>query len=337
MPAADRGPLIVIPCLNEEAFIGPLLRQLLADPGLDDPLVVVADGGSTDRTREIAATAARRDPRIRLLANPRRLQSAGVNLAARQFGRGRTWLVRVDAHAGYPDGYVSRLIDEAVESGATSVVVAMETRGEAGFQRAAAVAQSSRLGAGGSAHRMGGVSGWVEHGHHALFRLDVFLACGGYDETFSHNEDAELDVRLARAGGRIWLTGAPPMIYHPRGAPGALWRQYLSYGRGRARTVLKHRTRLRLRQALPLAVAPAVVAALATPFWWPAILPALAWAVICLVYGGVLGLKRRDAWAALSGLAAMIMHLAWSVGFVLQVLTRGGGRKAGPEMQAAGS
>lgn len=337
-PAADRRPLIVIPCLNEEAFIGPLLSQLLSDPGLNEPLVVVADGGSTDRTLEIVAAAEARDPRVILMTNPRRLQSAGVNLAARQFGRGRTWLVRVDAHAGYPDGYVSRLIDDAVESGATSVVVAMETRGEAGFQRAAAAAQSSRLGAGGSAHRLGGVSGWVDHGHHALFRLDAFLACGGYDETFSHNEDAELDVRLARAGGRIWLTGAPPMIYHPRAAPRALWRQYLNYGRGRARTVLKHRTRLRLRQALPLAVAPAVLSALAAPLWWPAALPALAWAVICLVYGGVLGLKRRDPWAALSGLAAMIMHLAWSAGFLLQVVTRGaGGPKAGPEMQAVGS
>jgi succinoglycan biosynthesis protein ExoA len=199
--AADASPLIVIPCLDEAAFIGPLLARLLADPNLVDPLVVVADGGSTDGTRAIVEAVAARDPRIRLLPNPHRLQSAGINLAARQYGRGRTWLLRVDAHAGYPEAYASRLIAEARASGATSVVVAMETVGAPGFQRAAAVAQSSRLGTGGSAHRMAGAGGWVEHGHHALFRLDAFLGCGGYDETFSHNEDAELDVRLARAGG----------------------------------------------------------------------------------------------------------------------------------------
>ena len=229
----------------------------------------------------------------------------------------------------------SRLVDEAMETGATSVVVGMETIGRPGFQRAAAVAQSSRLGAGGSAHRNGGASGWVDHGHHALFRLDAFAACGGYDESFSHNEDAELDVRLARAGGRIWLTGAAPMTYYPRATAGALWRQYLNYGRGRARTVLKHRTRLRLRQALPLAVAPAALAALAAPLWWPAALPALGWALACLTYGAVLGLRRRDVWAALAGPAAMIMHLAWSAGFWSQLLARRiDGAKAGRKMQA---
>ena len=283
MNAPDRKPLIVIPCLNEQAFIGQLLHQLLADPGLDDPLIVVVDGGSQDGTRAIVEGIAAGDPRVRLLPNPRRIQSAGVNLAARRFGRGRTWLVRIDAHAGYPDAYVSRLIDEAVTTGAASVVVAMETQGDSGFQRAAAVAQTSRLGTGGSAHRIAGASGWVEHGHHALFRLEAFLGCGGYDESFSHNEDAELDVRLIMAGRRIWLTDQVGMTYVPRGTPQALWRQYMNYGRGRARTVLKHRTRLRLRQALPLVVAPAALAALAAPLWWPAALPALVWAMTCLI------------------------------------------------------
>lgn len=310
----------MIPCLNEEAFIGPLLRQVLADPAAPHALVVVADGGSTDRTREIVEGIAADERRVRLMSNPHRLQSAGVNLAVRRFAQDRTWLVRIDAHAGYPDDYVSRLISEARATGASAVAVAMETVGRPGFQRAAAVAQSNRLGTGGSAHRLGSAAGWVDHGHHALFRIDAFQACGGYDESFSHNEDAELDVRLVRAGGRIWLTDKAPVTYHPRSTAGALWRQYLNYGRGRAKTVLKHRARLRVRQALPLAVAPAVIAAAAAPLWWPAALPALAWALACLGYGAALGVGRRDPWAALSGPAAMIMHLAWSLGFWSKVL-----------------
>ncbi len=313
-PARERRALLVIPCLNEEAFIGGLLEQLLRDQNLVDPLIVVADGGSSDLTRQIVERLTRANSQIVLMDNPKRLQSAGVNRAAQHYGEGRFWLIRIDAHATYPEGYASALIAEAERHDAASVVVAMDTVGDPGFQRATATAQSSRLGAGGSAHRSAGVSGWVDHGHHALFRLDDFLACGGYDETFSHNEDAEFDLRLARAGGAIWLTDAPRVIYHPRATPGALWRQYLAYGDGRARTVLKHRARLRPRQALPLLVAPAALAALAAPLFWPLGLPALAWAVICLGYGLVLSIQRRDPWAALSGPAAMIMHLAWSVG-----------------------
>lgn len=311
---AARRALVVIPCLNEEAHIGGLLEQLLRDGGLVDPLIVVADGGSGDRSREIVDRIAQAHPQVRLLDNPKRLQSAGLNLAAHRFGEGRFWLIRIDAHATYPENYASDLIAQAEQRDVASVVVAMDTVGEAGVQRAAAAAQSSRLGAGGSAHRRAGVSGWVDHGHHALFRMRDFLACGGYDESFSHNEDAEFDLRLTQQGGKIWLTDQPRVAYHPRSTLRALWRQYLAYGDGRARTVLKHRARLRPRQALPLLVAPAVLLALAAPLFWPLILPAAAWAGICLAYGLVLGLKRKDAWAALSGPAAMTMHLAWSLG-----------------------
>jgi succinoglycan biosynthesis protein ExoA len=194
-----------------------------------------------------------------------------------------------------------------------------------------AAAQNSRLGTGGAAHRLGREAGWVDHGHHALFRRDAFEAIGGYDESFSHNEDAELDLRLTQEGAKIWLTDRTRITYRPRRTPGALWKQYVSYGKGRARTVLKHYVPLKMRQALPLAVAPAVAGGLAAPLYWPLAIPALVWAAVALGYGAALGAKHRDAAVVLSGPAAMIMHLGWSLGFWLQLgawLARGGGRAA---------
>jgi succinoglycan biosynthesis protein ExoA len=320
-PAQDRA-LIVIPCLNEAGAIARVIGQVLADDRLVDPLVLVADGGSTDGTRAIVAEIAARDRRVRLTDNPGRLQSAGVNLAARLMGEDRPWLVRVDAHADYPPRYASTLIAEAKASGAASVVVAMDTRGDGVFQRATAAAQNSRLGTGGAAHRIGGRGGWVDHGHHALFRLSAFAAAGGYDETFSHNEDAEFDLRLRGGGGAIWLTDKVRIGYHPRATPGALAKQYFSYGKGRARTVLKHRARPALRQALPLAVAPALLLALLAPLAWPLALPALGWAGLTLAFGLALAIRAPDPAVALAGPAAMIMHAAWSAGFWRQVLAQ---------------
>jgi succinoglycan biosynthesis protein ExoA len=330
---ARKRALIVIPCLNEAALIESVIGRILDDEGLVDPLVLVADGGSRDGTREIVARIADHDPRVRLLANPGRLQSAGVNLAARVMGEGRPWLIRIDAHADYPANYVSTLIEEARRTGAHSVVVAMETRGEGAFQRAVAAAQNSKLGTGGSAHRVCAEGGWVDHGHHALFRRDAFQMVGDYDESFSHNEDAELDLRLTSEGAKIWLTDKTRIVYHPRKTPGALWKQYVSYGKGRARTVLKHYTPLKLRQALPLAVAPAVAGALASPLFWPLAVPALIWAAAALGYGLLLGVKAKDRAVLMSGPAAMIMHLGWSLGFWLQLagwLARGGSRASAP-------
>jgi succinoglycan biosynthesis protein ExoA len=318
--AAARRALIVIPCLNEAPLIAKVIAEVLDDDGLVDPLVLVADGGSRDGSREIVASIAARDPRVRMLANPGRLQSAGVNLAARLVGEGRRWLVRIDAHADYPRNYASTLIAEARRTGAHSIVVAMETIGEGAFQRAVAAAQNSRLGTGGAAHRVGAPGGWVDHGHHALFNQQAFQAVGGYDESFSHNEDAELDLRLTQEGARIWLTDRTRIVYRPRSTPGALWRQYLSYGRGRARTVLKHHAPLKLRQALPLAVAPAVLAAAVSPFFAPLAAPAAIWAATALTWGLVLSARRRDPAVLMTGPAAMIMHLAWSLGFWRQLV-----------------
>jgi succinoglycan biosynthesis protein ExoA len=324
----------VIPCLNEAAHIAGLIGHLLDDPAWRDPLVVVADGGSTDGTVEIVRAMAAEDLRVRLVENPRRLQSAAVNLAAARHGRGRRWMVRVDAHAGYPRAYVSSLIEEARRTGAASVVVAMDTVGRGGFQSAAAAAQNSVLGTGGSAHRSAGASGWVDHGHHALFDLEHFFAVGGYDESFRANEDAEFDVRLGRGGGRIWLSDAVRVTYYPRATARALFRQYLHYGRGRARTLLRHRVRPKLRQMLPVAVAPAAVLA---PFGLvePALaLPAAVWLGGCLGLGALLGVKTGSRAAIASGAAAAVMHLAWSIGFWQQLLSSVAAKPAAPALLA---
>jgi succinoglycan biosynthesis protein ExoA len=308
--------LVVIPCLNEEPYIEGLVSKLLLDNEGLAMTIVVADGGSTDKTAEIARAMAAADERVVYLHNPKRLQSAAVNLAVEVHGGDAEYLIRIDAHGDYPRDYCAALLAEAKESGAASVVVAMDTVGQTDFGRAVAVAQNSKMGNGGSAHRnVDGEGAWVDHGHHALMRIDAFRGVGGYDEDFSHNEDAELDHRLGLAGHKIWLSGRAGMIYYPRGDALGLWRQYYKFGGGRVNTICKHGIIPKVRQMVPAAVGPAVVLSLAAPALAIAAVPVAVWFWACLVYGGVLAIKARDPMIAMAGPAAMIMHLAWSFGF----------------------
>src|SRR5262245_29477966 len=73
---------IIVPVLNEGAFIGETLTQLLEqwyDPDRFEILVV--DGGSTDNTVDIVRRLVSLHANLRLLSNPGRLSSAGRNIA----------------------------------------------------------------------------------------------------------------------------------------------------------------------------------------------------------------------------------------------------------------
>lgn len=320
------GASVVIPTLNEIEHIEGLIGQLLAEPETAVGEILVADGGSTDGTRDTVRSIAATEPRVRLIDNPDRIQSAGVNRAVGQADPRFATIVRVDAHARYPDGYAGKLLAAMAQTGAHSVVVRLETVGRNCLQRAIAVASNSRIGTGGSAHRMGKTSGFVDHGHHAAFSRALFECAGGYDAGFEANEDAELDYRLRAMGGRIWLDAGIPITYFPRATLAGLARQYRRYGSGRARTFLKHGERLRVRQTLPpvalLAVLTGLLLAPFTP--WSLLLPAGYFGAIGAA-SLALAVSARSPCVLLSAFALPIMHFAWGAGFIGRLLT--GGRR----------
>jgi len=317
--AADPRPrvLVVIPTLDESARIGDVLRELLAHPPEAAALrVVVVDGGSSDDTVAIASSIAAEHAEVAVLHNPLRWQSAAVNLAARTFGKDFDVLVRCDAHAAYPERFCQRLLDSLATHGADAVVVPLVSEGRTPLQRAVACVSNSPIGTGGSAHRAGRNSGFVDHGHHAAFRMAAFRRAGGYDETFSHNEDAELDCRQRALGARIYLDADLRVGYSPRKTLSALYRQYFKYGEGRSRTVRRHPHSLRLRQlAVPAHLVVSALAVVAAPWLaWALLWPAAYLAALCAVCCK-LALAHRSPQALLGVAAAVTMHTAWACGF----------------------
>ncbi len=311
------GPtiLIVIPTLNEAAHIGGVIDGLLPFADHSGARIIVADGGSRDGTQEIVTARVAAGQPVTLQHNAAQLQAAGINLAVRDFGAGADWLIRVDAHADYPPNYCEILLAEAASTGADSVVVAMGAKGHGVWQRAIAAAQNSRFGNGNAAHRVAPEGRFVDHGHHALMRAEMFRAVGGYDTAFSHNEDAELDLRLRAAGARIWLTARTRITYFPRRSPGALMRQYFRFGRGRAQNIIKHRSRPGLRQMVVIALGPALLLALLAPMHWGFAVPLVVWGFACAVAGVVIARTAGGLCGLLGGVVAGMMHAAWSAGF----------------------
>ena len=322
--AAAKTVLVGIPTLNEAAHIETCVRSLLTgDDRLADIKVVVADGGSTDDTVAIVKSLAAEFPNVSVIDNPKRLQSAAINQVAASATAEIKYLIRCDAHSIYPPGFVTQVADAMVRTQAASVVVCMDAVGTDCFQKANAWIVDTPLGSGGSAHRGGTASGYYDHGHHAGFDLAYFRQIGGYDESFSHNEDAEYDHRLALAGGKIWLDADIRLSYLPRATVRSLAKQYYAYGRGRARNLMKHKAKPKLRQLAPVVNFLGLIAAGLGSAVFPvfALYPA-AYISALLLASIYIALKYKSACGLLAGLASGTMHIAWAAGFLRQFLLR---------------
>lgn len=313
--------LAVIPTYNEADHIEACIRSLVTESSRTVPILIV-DGMSSDGTQAIVERMKTEFPNLHLVENPKRLQSAALNLAAKHpVAADKKFMVRCDAHSIYPEDFIASVTKSLIATKAASVVTVMDAIGSSCFERANAWIVDTPLGSGGSAHRGGTKSGYVDHGHHAGFELKWFNKIGGYDETFSHNEDAEYDRRLSDAGGKIYLDAEIRIEYVPRGSLSSLARQYFNYGKGRARTVFKHRSPPKMRQLIPVAaflgcvlgllIAPVVPLSITVPGTYIMLI------VLVSAYFMVVKRSMCGIWA---GLAMAAMHLSWGAGFLAQLL-----------------
>jgi len=304
---ARTGPLpgvtVALPVLDEAAHIDCCLRSVLSQTYPRIVEILVVDGGSVDATREIAS----RFPGVRVLENPGRRQSAGLNVALRE-ARGDV-LVRVDGRTTVAPDYVDRCVSALTQTGAALVGGPIEPDGTTWIERSVGAALTSTLGAGPARFRnTKAAADWTDIVYLGAARVDVLRRLGGYDEEFSTNEDGELLYRLSREGG-VWFDPTIRSTYRPRGSFLTFMRQYFTYGIGRAATVRKYPASLRPRQL----AAPLLVLGLLSPWRRKVALAYLA------VVVSAAGAETREDPAAGAGMAVAlpVMHLSWGVGFLV--------------------
>ena len=299
--------------LDEEDSIGEALDRLLSQT-CTDVEIVVADGGSSDRTREIVRARADAEGRILLIDNPRRLQSAGLNRAL-AIARS-TVLVRLDGHSFVGPDYLARCADLLERTGAAVVGGRMVARPGAGPTAAAiALATGTWWAAGPARFHRTGVAGDADTVYLGAFRREAVEDVGGWAEDVGVNEDFDLNYRIRRAGGRVHYEPDLEVGYRPRASFQALAKQYWRYGRSKATMARRHPASLRARQAAPAALGLLGIAALLPG---PTGRRARSLVVAHAAALALLASSRAGEPAAVRarlGGAALVMHWAWAVGF----------------------
>lgn len=316
---------IIVPCYNEQHTIHLLLDAIRAQTyGTDDLEVVIADGRSTDRTREMIKEFSADHPELRivLVDNPKRNIPAALNRAIESASG--EYIIRLDAHSAPATDYVERCIRHLENGKGDNVggVWEIRPRGEGVIAKAIAAAASHRLGVGDASYRYTTQADYVDTVPFGAFKKEVFERYDMFDENLLTNEDYEFNARLRKSGGKIWLDPQIRSVYFARPTLQSLAKQYWRYGYWKWRMLKKYPNTLRWRQALPpIFVASLIGLLLMAVFFQLGRLLLLAELVIYLlvIFSGSLpvAVRNRNLWMALAlPCAIATMHLCWGAGFL---------------------
>jgi glycosyltransferase involved in cell wall biosynthesis len=233
-------------------YIGPFLLDLVQQLDLNDALgieALIADGMSDDGTRERIEQIAASDSRIRLIDNPGRIVSTGLNLAIRQ-ARGDI-IIRMDVHSVYAPDYVEKCREVLEKTGADNVGGAHRSKALGYWQEAIGIAFGSGFAVGGARSHNVDYEGFVDTVTYGCWRKKTLEDLGMFDEELVRNQDDELNLRITRAGGKIWQSKQIRLWYCPRNSLRSLFAQYSQYGYWKVRVIQKHNMPASLRHLVP--------------------------------------------------------------------------------------
>lgn len=307
---------VLMPSYHEEKYIAAAIESLVDDYVRENAEILVIDGDSNDETLAIVNKYIKKGYPVKLIQNEDRYQCYALNLGIRE-ARGR-YIVRVDAHSTYPEGYVRKLVELLESTGAANVGGVMYPKGNSPVQEAVALAMQHPVGVGNAKFHLGDYKGYVDTVYLGAFRKEIFQTVGEYDINCRTNEDAELNIRILKTGGKIYLDSSIRVEYRPRDTFGKLARQYFMYGRGRAYTTLKHHCITSLRQL----AAPALVFGLLGSFLMGWVHPGffLPWllyifSIFAVAFFTFRGRDIPFRTRLRMGIAFMFMHVPWGAGF----------------------
>jgi len=245
---------IIIPCRNEEKFIGKCLDSIIAQDYPKDKLeVLVVDGRSTDRTREIVKEYQKKHSFIRLLDNPHKVTPKAMNIGIKN-SKGEVILL-VNAHSILDKEFLkwnSYFLNKFKDADAVGGTLKAVSIGKGIVSKSITLITDSIFGSGGRRYRTRTKEGFVRDTlPSCAYRRRVFEKIGHIDEELLRGQDAEFNYRLLRKEGRLYFSPKIKSYAYARSSFPKLWQQQFQYGYFKVKMSEKIGHQLILRQHIP--------------------------------------------------------------------------------------
>lgn len=308
---------VIAPCRNEAAYVDnfcdSVLRQQLPPNWRME--VLVADGESDDGTRERLFQRCAQDDRLQLVENPGRIVSTGLNACiARAKG---DVIARLDIHTQFASDYLEKCLKTLERTHADNVGGPWVAQGTGPMGVAIAAAFQCPWVVGGALSRNLQHEGEVDTVYLGCWPRAVFDRFGLFDETLVRNQDDEHNLRMRRAGGRLWQSSLIHSVYHPRNSLSHLFAQQQQYGYWRPLVVRKHGQPGSIRQLVPACfLAALVVCSLIAPWMTMPIAGLMTVYSFYLVLASMAATQPTGQWRMLWRLPAVItaFHMGYGWG-----------------------
>lgn len=282
---------VILPVRNEERYIEDCVASIFdQDYPVDKMEVLFVDGCSEDRTVELLRTMQRQHPQIRVLHNPNRTVPYAMNIGIRESKA--PVIVRLDAHAEYPADYIRLSVETLLERDCENAGGIFDTRGRSFMGEAIAAMLKTPFGVGNASYRLTDQEGYVDTVPFGCFRRELFDRIGGFDERLTRNQDNELNFRIRKMGGKIWLNPKIRVLYYCRDTIRGIMRMGYMNGKWNVITMALVPGSMGVRHFVPLAFVLCTIAGLAGTLLGNPVIAGL----FTLMWGAYLLLDGFYAW-----------------------------------------
>jgi len=313
----------IIPVLNEEKTIKRCLDSIF---DLDYPSekieIIFAIGPSSDKTNDIIYEYQKKHKNIKTLQNPTGNTSTGRKICVENSTG--DMLMNYGAHTVAEKNLLKVLALKLLSSGKEIAAVGCSNISPEKQNFVGKVAGVSFSGV------MGGKNLFVQnalfekerfsdHISFACYRKEPVLEVGNFDPEFWCGQDAELDLRLLKAGYKILYTPETKVYHFKRSSVKSLSRQMYRYGIARAKMVKKHPKSLKIFHLFGSGFILGIVILLLLtlfriiPIW---VIPLLVLVYVLLCVFSSFEVTKKPSIVVASILFYFLIHISYGAGFL---------------------
>jgi glycosyltransferase involved in cell wall biosynthesis len=271
----DNLPLIsvIIPCRNEEKYIGQCLESLIDMDYPNELLeIIIVDGNSTDNSRTLIQKYQKVYTFIQLIQNSKLFTPYALNIGIKS-AKG-IFVMIASAHATFSKNYINNIVEAIVNlkaDGAGGTIIT-DVKNKTKKTLSISKVLSNKFGVGNSMFRIGVQKPiQVDTVPFGIYKKDLLVNIGSYNENLIRNHDIELSKRLIATNKKIYLVPSSQCTYYARETFFSIAKNNFKNGLWNILTVYltKRFSSLSIRHFVPLLFLLSLIIPSILMFWYP--------------------------------------------------------------------